>query len=331
MKFLVIGLGSMGKRRIRNLLALEILSSNIIGFDLRADRRQEAEEKYQIGTIKSLTAQVLEQVNALVISTPPDQHADYAIMGLQAKKPVFIEASVLDDNHAEIVRLAEQHKRVVFPSCTMKFYPGPKRLKALLSQGIIGQVYAWQYQSGQYLPDWHPWESILDYYVSRKETGGCREIVPFELVWLCDLFGKVRDIQSHLAKVSDLPTDIDDIYTLNIQHRSGVVGQLMVDVLSRVPMRSIRITGSLGTIEWDDTRKLIRYYTIESKQWVEEWLEQGEIEANYINPEGPYIEEMAAYLECIQQQKQPAFTICADQEILALLYRAEETSFDVCE
>ena len=43
MKFLVIGLGSMGKRRVRNLQYLK--AGEIIGFDLREDRCQETEKK----------------------------------------------------------------------------------------------------------------------------------------------------------------------------------------------------------------------------------------------------------------------------------------------
>lgn len=46
MRVLVAGLGSMGKRRVRNLQALEI--EEIIGYDVRADRRSETEDSYQI-------------------------------------------------------------------------------------------------------------------------------------------------------------------------------------------------------------------------------------------------------------------------------------------
>ena len=49
MNFLIIGLGSMGKRRVRNLQALGY--RNIIGFDMREDRRKEAKEKYGIQTV----------------------------------------------------------------------------------------------------------------------------------------------------------------------------------------------------------------------------------------------------------------------------------------
>ena len=46
MKVLVIGLGSMGKRRIRNLLKLGY--KDIIGFDIRTDRINEVNKKYHI-------------------------------------------------------------------------------------------------------------------------------------------------------------------------------------------------------------------------------------------------------------------------------------------
>ena len=41
MKFLIIGLGSIGKRHIRNLISLKINPKNITGFDPRKDRVKE--------------------------------------------------------------------------------------------------------------------------------------------------------------------------------------------------------------------------------------------------------------------------------------------------
>ena len=50
MKFLIVGLGSMGKRRIRNLQALGHVE--LAGFDIRKDRRDESKEKYDIEVSK---------------------------------------------------------------------------------------------------------------------------------------------------------------------------------------------------------------------------------------------------------------------------------------
>ena len=46
LKILVVGLGSMGKRRIRNLQYLN--QETVIGFDPRDDRCKESFEKYGI-------------------------------------------------------------------------------------------------------------------------------------------------------------------------------------------------------------------------------------------------------------------------------------------
>ena len=51
-KFLVIGLGSMGKRRVRNLNTLGY--NEVAGFDVREDRCLEAAEKYNIKTFPEI-------------------------------------------------------------------------------------------------------------------------------------------------------------------------------------------------------------------------------------------------------------------------------------
>ena len=70
MKFLVVGLGSMGKRRVRNLQALG--HKDIAGFDPRADRREEGASRYGIKTFDTYNKALAEfQPDALVISTGP--------------------------------------------------------------------------------------------------------------------------------------------------------------------------------------------------------------------------------------------------------------------
>ena len=69
MKILQVGLGSMGKRRIRNLLSLGY--KDITGFDLREDRRKESKSTYNIRNISNLKPNVLADTDTLIVSTPP--------------------------------------------------------------------------------------------------------------------------------------------------------------------------------------------------------------------------------------------------------------------
>mgnify|MGYP003823988081 CR=1 FL=1 len=90
MKFLEIGLGSMGKRRVRCLQALGY--KDVVGFDLRQDRRNETEQKYRIKTYGDI-AQAIKECNpdAFIISVPPHVHHIYVKLAIENKKHFFVE------------------------------------------------------------------------------------------------------------------------------------------------------------------------------------------------------------------------------------------------
>ena len=125
--FLVIGLGSMGKRRIRNLFAIGYTSNNIIGVDAREDRRVDSADIFGIKTYPKIDENTINFADIFVISTPPDSHIEYASIGVDNGKHIFIEASVLIDGLHEISIKANLKKLVAFPSYTMRFFEGPKK------------------------------------------------------------------------------------------------------------------------------------------------------------------------------------------------------------
>lgn len=308
MSYLVIGLGSMGKRRVRNLKALGI--TGIAGLDPRADRRAEASEKYGIETFAGLE-EALQKVEpqAFIISTPPDLHMRYAYEALEREIHCFIEASVVDaERILKLSRRIAGTRLVMAPSCTMRYYPGPKRVKELLRAGAIGKVLNINYQTGQYLPDWHPWESVESFYVSRRETGGAREIVSFELTWFNDLFGQPRALACCKGKLTDMPADIDDIYHCLLRYEGNVLANMTVEVISRPKAtRYMRILGSEGEIVFDGDTNSVRYISATMIDWHETRFGTGTVENRYINPEEPYIAEMSDFVTAITSGDRAAF------------------------
>lgn len=109
MNFLVIGLGSMGKRRIRCLQALN--AAYIMGYDHREDRREEAKNKYHIDVVADLETIDLQRFDAFIISTPPDRHTPYVKLAIEYGKPVFVEASVILE---EVQEIKEYNDKNVF-------------------------------------------------------------------------------------------------------------------------------------------------------------------------------------------------------------------------
>ena len=191
MKILVVGLGSMGKRRIQNLIKLRC--KDIIGFDIKEDRCKETSKKFQIDTFSQIDDALKCKPNAMIISTPPDIHRKYAEMAIKNNLHFFME---LNHSHKDLKKIIDKKNRkkiISAASCTMLYHPIVKKLKKLINSNEIGRPLHIYHHFGHYLPFWHPWENYKDFFVSKKETGGAKELVPFELVWLTELFSKVKE------------------------------------------------------------------------------------------------------------------------------------------
>ena len=329
MKALVIGLGSMGKRRVRNLRALGI--ADVSGVDPREDRRAEAASTYSIRVFQDVDSALGEsEPDCAIISTPPDQHMGYAFRMADRRIPCFIEASVVDAGR--ILKLHEQTRAggpIMAPSCTMRYFPGPQKVKALVNSGAIGRVVSINYQTGQYLRDWHPWEQIQDFYVSRRATGGCREIVPFELTWLNDIFGPPEPVACLRERVGDLDVDIDDIYHCLLRYPGNVTANVTVEVLSRpFATRELRVLGTLGQIVWSAGEHAIRVAATGSDDWTRHELDQGTAQSGYINPEEPYIAELRDFISAVQTGDAGKFpnSLLADHAVLSILDGLERKS-----
>lgn len=321
---LVVGLGSMGKRRVRNLQRLGV--ATITGFDPRADRREEAAKAYGITTVDAVDKGFAARPDAVVISTPPDLHVRYAREAVRRGLPFFTEASVVDDEMELLAHEADAARVVAAPSCTMRFQPSIRRMKRLVDDGRIGDVLAFTHHSGQYLPDWHPWEDYRRFYAGQRRTGACREIVPFELSWLTWIVGPVERVVALKGKVGTLDVDIDDAYQLLLHHENGALGHLLVDVLARAPIRRCTLVGSEGTLVWEWSEGGVRLYEANSKTWTTFKEEEGTVQPGYVHAEEPYIDEMRAYLAAVRGDAAWPYSLREDMTMLALLRAAELSS-----
>lgn len=327
MKYLVIGLGSMGKRRVRNLQALGVV--NIAGFDVRADRRHEAQDKYGIQVFESLDlAMKVYEPQVFIISTSPDLHMHYAFFAYERGISCFIEASVVEAEKINLLSKKIEDKKIVMaPSCTMRYFSGPKKIKELIRSNEIGKILNVNYQTGQYLPDWHPWEKIEEFYVSKRETGGAREIVPFELTWLNDLFGVPQALACVKTKLTDINADIDDIYHCLIRYDGNVLANITVEVVSRPKAtRDMRILGSEGEIIYSADSNSVKYINTSRDDWLSFDLGAGKVEDQYINPEEPYIAEMRDFISAATEKNQSLFpnSLRDDYKVLQTLEALEK-------
>jgi len=322
MRFFIAGLGSMGKRRIRNLQYLR--ANEIVGYDIRDDRNKEAREKYNIKTIDNLDNINLNKFDAIIISVPPDTHNEYIRLAIDNKKPAFVEASVILAGLEELNRLAKKNKVIIAPSCTLRFHPAIKIIKDIIKSDKYGKVTNFTYHSGQYLPDWHPWENVKDYYVSKKETGGGREMVSFELTWIVDLLGFPKGITGFYGRTMDVGAEIDDTYVISLD-LGTTYGNLLVDVASRYATRCLTLNMEYGQIIWRWDDDYVKLFDVKKKKWLKQGYHKGKSAEGYnVNIiEEMYIEEVRSFINAIKGKSIFPNSLDDDIKVLSQLYKME--------
>lgn len=328
MKILVVGLGSMGRRRLRNFRYIG--GVELAGFEPNDARRAQVGREFEMPVLETFQQGLDWGPDALVISTPPDHHTEYALAAANAGLPYFTEASVTADGMGELAAAVQATGSLAAPSCTLRFHPAVRLMRERIAEGAVGRPLAFVHHLGQYLPDWHPWENYRTFYAARRETSGAREMVCYELNWLTYLFGSVVELNCFCAKVSQLDADIDDIYSAIVRFDSDIQGSLIVDVVSRPAVRRARIVCEEGTLEWDWTARRVREWSAADGVWTEHEdppAVQGPGGA-WVS-ENMYIEEMRGYLRAIKEgQECWPLSLKEDRELLRTLSELERASVE---
>ncbi|MDR7857536.1 Gfo/Idh/MocA family oxidoreductase [Tissierella sp.] len=268
MKILVVGLGSMGKRRI-NLLTKNFSDDcSIVGVDSREDRRIEVEKTYNIKTYLSLDEAIsIEKPNCALICTSPITHSDIIIRCLEDNLNVFTEINLLTDRYQEIIDLANKNNLKLFLSSTFMYRKEIQYIQNEISSS--NDKYHYRYHVGQYLPDWHPWENYKDFFVGDKRTNGCRELLAIELPWIINTFGKIIKFNVIRDNISSLQLDYPDSYIISCEHENGHKGVLSVDVVSRRATRNLEIYSENNHIFWEGNPESLKRYSVEDKKIVD--------------------------------------------------------------
>lgn len=327
MKICVVGLGSMGKRRIRLLLQYAKISNynfEIYGVDSNEERQKEAKDKFDICVSSSLDECINVGVRIAVICTSPLSHAKLINICLKNKLHVFSEINLVSNLYDENIKLAKENKCVLFLSSTFLYRDEIDYINNKINNSTKACNYS--YHIGQYLPDWHPWECYENYFVGDKRTNGCREIMAIELPWIINTFGKVNKVHVLKSKNTTLNIDYNDNYIILLEHQTGAKGTLLIDVVSRKAVRNLEVFNENVYLSWNGLPEGLYDFDIETK-----------IDKNiklYDNVdtlkgyssfviENAYMNEIKAFFNQINEGIQPKFDFERDKYILQLLDEIE--------
>jgi predicted dehydrogenase len=248
MHILLVGNGSMSKRRQRCLKALGY--NNFAVWDVM--------DKATIDEV----AEIYEP-EALIVCSPPKTKGRYVALAAKLNIPCFCEADIVSYTEGPY-----------YPSCSLIYHPGIQKIRELLDNETLGKIYCFTYHQGMYLRDWRPAGfDFKGYYAAEL---GAKEMFCFELSWLSYLFGTPVDAKGFIDKKLDDP-DItaDDVYSATINFKQNtfvtdktgeafntnfiaghietatVTGAVLIEILSRPAIRELRIVGEKCNLLWN--------------------------------------------------------------------------------
>jgi predicted dehydrogenase len=321
LRFLILGCGSIGKRHLSNIAALN--AGELLAYDICADRLGEVESRFQVKTFDDLEDTWKEKPDIAFITLPTSLHVPFSLKAAEHGCHLFVEKPLSDrlDGVEQLLNTVRERNLVTLVGCNMRFHPGLAAVKRLIEQGAIGRVMSARVAVGQYLPDWHPWEDYRQGYSARRDLGGGIILDAIhEIDYIRWMLGEVEAVACFAGKLSDLDIETEDTAGILLRFTNGAIGEVHMDYIQRVPSRSCHIIGDQGTIHWDEGRGEVRWYSVKTGDW-QVITDPPDWEFNQM-----YLSELSHFLQCLSGKEKPVLDLFEGKQVLEVALAAKTSA-----
>ena len=332
---LMVGLGGIGQRHVRNLYHL--LEDSVDIWAVRTRRLQhvltdqltldpvaDLEERYRIRVFTDLQEALNERPDVVIVTNPSSLHVPVALPAAQAGCHLFIEKPLSHSYNGvpELIGTIESKGLVCLVGYQLRFHPCVKKVKSLLADGTIGKLLAVRLEVGEYLPGWHKYEDYRQMYASRRDLGGgviLSQIHEFDLAF--DWFGLPKRVFAVGGHLSKLEIDVEDVASILFEY--ALAGRVLpvhmqLDYVQRPPSRTYQFVGERGKIYVDLHRLSVLVVNAETGD--EEVFSFDSLLRNQL-----FLDEMSHFLACVRGQETPVVDLRTGAESLRMALAARES------
>ncbi|MGN0132020.1 MAG: Gfo/Idh/MocA family protein [Lachnospiraceae bacterium] len=319
MKVLMIGLGSIGQRHLRNIRRVcgeeaEILAYRVRGLQrtfsdtMQIRQNVSLEDEFHITSYGDLGEALAQKPDIAFITNPTNMHIPCAIQCAKAGCHLFLEKPISDDlSGIDALEVAVRENDVkVFVGYQNRFHPGIRAVKETVDSGELGRILSVHAVVGERLTTMHTYEDYKDTYMARKDMGGgvvTNQLV-HEMDYLYYLFGKPVSVYAIGGTLGNLGIDVEDncdaLFVMEGRQGSRVSVNVHADFYQSPPSRFVKVVGEKGQIEAD----LINALVTKTVSDVTEHAAFPEFARNDM-----FIEELKLFLSCIKEGGKEAITL----------------------
>ena len=248
MRVLFVGLGSIGKRHLNNLIHIAARRGISLEVDaLRSSLKPLPAELAAIIKHQYIDFEQLGCYDIAFITNPTNMHAG-TLAELSGKvENLFIEKPIFDHTKYNLADfgLDTQKAYVAAPMRWCGVFLALKKLMPTL------RPYSARVICSSYLPEWRPGVDYRKVYSAHKEMGGGVTIdLIHEWDYMVELFGKPLETYNFKGTYSDLEIDSDDL-SVYIARYPHMLAEVHLDYFGRTYRRAIELFCEDGTVTAD--------------------------------------------------------------------------------
>jgi len=322
-KILIAGLGSVGRRHLRNLRQLG--ESDILLF--RTHQATLPEEELQGLPVETDLERALAwQPQAVIVANPTALHMQVAVPAARQGCHILLEKPVSDslEQLDELQSAAASSGSRIQVGFQFRFHPTLRKAGDLIRAGAVGQVLTAHVHWGEYLPGWHPWEDYRRAYAARADLGGGVIVtLTHPLDYLRWLIGEVEALWSFNGHISALEVDVEDVAEIGLRFTGGAIGGVHLNFIQRPAVHRLEIAGSAGTLRWDNADGVLKLARFPAP--FGSWAGQSPapVEEQFVPPKGferntLFLEQMRAFLAVVRGEALPDCTLADGRRALEI-------------
>lgn len=331
MKILMIGLGSIGQRHVRNIRRLYGNSVEIIAYRVRklsqtfSDSMQiregvDLETEHNIKSYSDLDEALASKPDIAFITNITAKHMECALKCAEAGCDIFLEKPVSDsfEGVEKLLQLKDEKGLVIFMGYQNRYHPCIGKLRNYLDEKAVGKLISVEAAFCERLVTMHSYEDYSTTYMARKEMGGgpVLNLQIHDIDLLLWLFGvaKKDSVQISKGKHSDLKIDVEDhavITYKTVYEDNEITVTTRSDFLCYPPVHTFKIVGTKGRIELDMNKAQIVLYNSDGESSVNEYVD--------FQRNDMFINELKDFMDAVKERKAPAIPLEDGIEALKLV------------
>ena len=320
-KILVVGLGSVGRRHIKNLCAIDSSIRIAVCHDVFENNGSE--------DVPTQVDEVVCDLNALpwipdaaLITNPAPMHIEKALTLANLGVPLFVEKPISTTLNQvdELISTCKKRSLVLMVGYNFRYYPPLQVMQQVVAEGKIGGVVCVRAEVGQFLPEWR----LGDYrqQVSAKQVtgGGAIFELSHELDYVRWIAGEIETVSAQTGHLSNLEVDVEDTAEILMRFSNEAIGSVHLDMIQRPMVRTCKVVGAEGVVSWNWINHNVQLFQAKSKSWVDLYpacaLERNDM----------YVSEMRHFLDCVNGKSVPLVDGHVGNRVLKIALAAKKSA-----